>query len=101
MSSSYHTPSHGQYNLDAHSYDRAFSRGIIYRSLKVFPARYRTLIGGTAIVAASAIIYKFIRPNPNNKPLKTMTKEWEEAESAYSQAQNQNPIYKYKQEKTH
>jgi len=91
-------PKHGYYNMDPIAYDKFTSSSSFHRFLKLFPGKYRTCVGTATVIAASLGLYHFVAPSSTNKPVRTMTPEWREATKAYRDAQNMDPISKFKQE---
>jgi hypothetical protein len=80
-------PKHGHYNVDVADYHRVKSNSWVYRALCWFPARHRVFAGTLILSGACVGIYPFIMPSPTKRPVRTLTKEWREAEKGYAAAQ--------------
>jgi len=88
---------HHKYNVDPVDFHKHMSRGIVQKYLNLFPIRLRTPVGTVTGIAIGLVLYQFVQPNPQNRPLKTMSPEWQAANQAYREAQNLDPISRYKE----
>jgi len=80
-------PDHGHYNVDIAEYHRVKSNSWVYRALCWFPARQRVAVGTFALTGLTLVLYPFVMPSPTKRPVRTLNKEWVEAEKAYAAAQ--------------
>jgi len=88
---------HHKYNVDPVDYHRHVSRGLVQKFLNLFPEKSRTAVGTATGLTLGYFLYLLVEPSQKNRPLKTMTPEWEKASEAYREAQNLDPITKYKE----
>jgi len=88
---------HGHSNIDPESYERRMNRSVLQKYLNLFPARARVGVGTVTLLSSAYLLYLFVRPSPKNRPVHTLTPEWEAATEAYREAQNINPIRRYKE----
>ena len=93
---------HGKYNVDPETYHRVLSRSsLFYRLLHTLPGPARVPVGSVMVMSAGYLTYLLVRPSQRNRPVHTLTPEWEAANAAYADAQNINPIRRYKEEAAH
>ena len=93
---------HGKYNVDPATYHRVLSRSsFMYRLLHNLPGPARVPVGSVMVMSAGYLTYLLVRPSQRNRPVHTLTPEWEKASAAYADAQNINPIRRYKEEAAH
>ena len=92
---------HGKINIDPEAYHRAASKSILYRLLHTLPGPARVPVGTVMVMASGYMTYLLVRPSQRNRPVHTLTPEWQAASAAYADAQNINPIRRYKEEAAH
>ena len=90
-------PSHGKFNIDAAEYTPYANRGLLARFINALPVPARIPVGTVTVLAAGYLTYLLVRPSRKNRPVHTLTPEWEKATEAYLEAQNMNPIRRYKE----
>ena len=73
------------------------NRGVVMRFLCVFPPALRVPVGTVTLLSVSYLLYLLVKPSIHNRPVHTMTPEWKAATEAYREAQNINPIRRYKE----
>lgn len=85
----------GKGNVDPQAYHRA-QKSFFYRSFTALPMAARIPMGVASVMAGSYVIYLLVMPNKTTRPIRTLNPEWEAANEAYDEAQNINPIDRYK-----
>ena len=90
-------PKHGKINVDPADYAPHANRGLLARFFNSMPVVARVPVGTVTVLCAGYLTYLLVRPSRKNRPVHTLTPEWEKATEAYLEAQNMNPIRRYKE----
>jgi hypothetical protein len=87
----------GYVNLDPSAYGPRATRGLLAKFFHALPSPARLPVGVLTILSSGYLTYLLIRPSQKARPVHTLTPEWEAATEAYLEAQNMNPIRRYKE----
>ena len=88
---------HGAVNVDPTEYAPRATRSLLARFFHSLPPAARVPVGTVTVMAAGYLTYLLVRPSHKSRPVHTLTPEWEAATQAYLEAQNVNPIRRYKE----
>jgi len=84
-------------NLDPVEYGPRATRGLLGKFIYSLPPAARVPVGTVVLISSGYLTYLLIRPSRKSRPVHTLTPEWEKATEAYQEAQNINPIRRYKE----